>query len=252
MWIVRILLTRLLMEMKTREFGKGSLGITKPCAADSWVNSWWTRLSTRWGFKAAECVTWILLVALRLTVRNGSIKKQLSAIENFHLDLRMRFFLFLFFRSLSHHGHAKAPKNTFLLLVRAMAPLKASAVHTGYLNLDNVHMLLILKEREMCCINECSPRILKSLCWEVCCRRVPWWTFWCVMRGAVRKAKVRREDLVKTDICNSSWEKPQRTKSAGSWRAWSWANATGEKLSKSLGSHTPPELPRCQTWRFWL
>lgn len=122
-----------------------------------------------------------------------------------------------------------------------MAPLKASAVHIGYLNLDNVHMLLILKEHEMCYINECSPRILKSLCREVCCRRVPWWTFWYVMRGAVRKAKVRREDLVKTDICNSSWEKPQRTKSAGSWRAWSWANATGEKLPKSLGSHTPPE-----------
>lgn len=54
-------------------------------------------------------------------------------------------------------------KNTFLLVVRAMVPLKAFTVHIGLLRgLDNVHMLLILKECEMCYINECFPRLSKE------------------------------------------------------------------------------------------
>lgn len=51
----------------------------------------------------------------------------------------------------------------FLSVVRTMAPLKACALHIGLLrDLGIVHMLLILKEGEMCYINECFSRISKE------------------------------------------------------------------------------------------
>lgn len=87
--IVRIMLARFLVEMRSGELDRSYPGYTETLCG-------WKRpqlkadgqVYLRWGFRGSR-VAWKLLVALKFIVRNGSKWKQLSDVENFHFDLSM-------------------------------------------------------------------------------------------------------------------------------------------------------------------